>query len=149
MRVLFVCSANTCRSQMLEFMFADYVQKRAGLLDGLNIETTSAGVFAQGESTNSFVLEVLSEHGVPCRKKQAVRADKDVLESADIVFAMNQMQKELVENTVKNANVKSLSSICKKDIFDPYGQGKEAYENLYGIFEKSLKTILDIVVFAR
>ena len=62
MKVLFVCTANTCRSPMLEQMFRQYAFAR-GIKD---IEVDSAGLAPRDDDTlNPYCASVLEDTACP------------------------------------------------------------------------------------
>ena len=67
MKVLFVCSANTCRSPMAEYMFKAFLRAR-GVED---VEADSAGLILSNDRINPLCLSILDEHGVPYFDKQS------------------------------------------------------------------------------
>lgn len=142
MTVTFVCAANTCRSPMLEAMFANYAHARGR--DDINI--LSAGVEAHSEPVNEYTLSVLKKHGVPFKKRNAASLDKATFEKSDIIFTMSDAQRDaLCKAYGEDGKVISLSSVCGEDVFDPYGGGEDDYERVYRIFEGVLDKIAEKV----
>ena len=133
MKVLFVCTANTCRSPMLEQMFRQYAFAR-GIKD---IEVDSAGLAPRDDDTlNPYCASVLERHGVPYYiDRKAKTIDKKAVKSANLVYTMDDEQANAVMQTygVKR-KVKSLSSFCGGGVLDPYGYDEVAYEATYSLF---------------
>lgn len=133
MKVLFVCTANTCRSPMLEQMFRQYAFAR-GIKD---IEVDSAGLAPRDDDTlNPYCASVLERHGVPYYiDRKAKTIDKKAVKSANLVYTMDDEQANAVMQTygVKR-KVKSLSSFCGGGVLDPYGYDEWAYEATYSLF---------------
>lgn len=133
MKVLFVCTANTCRSPMLEQMFRQYAFAR-GTKD---IEVDSAGLAPRDDDTlNPHCASVLERHGVPYYiDRKAKTLDKKAVKSANLVYTMDDEQANAVMQTygVKR-KVKSLSSFCGGGVLDPYGYDEGAYEATYSLF---------------
>ena len=61
MKVLFVCSANTCRSPMLEYIFKAYLKSKGND----SVEVDSAGLILSNDRINPLCLATLDKHGVP------------------------------------------------------------------------------------
>ncbi len=138
MRVLFVCSANTCRSPMAEYMFKAFLRAR-GVED---VEVDSAGLILSNDRINPLCLSTLDEHGVPYFDKQSQFCTKQLYKKADFVFVMTEYhEKVLVQNYGKKRNLFVLSDLLGQDVPDPYGQGVEAYENVYKILWNGLDII--------
>ena len=142
MTVTFVCAANTCRSPMLEAMFAQYAHAHARD----DIDIVSVGIDAHGEPVSEKTLSVLEKHGVPFKKRNAASLDKDTFEKSDIIFAMSDAQRDAVFKAYGDSKkVVSLASICGEDVFDPYGGDEDDYERVYCIFEGVLDKIAEKV----
>mgnify|MGYP002520822845 FL=1 len=144
MRVLFVCTANTCRSPMLEQMFRQYAFAR-GIKD---IEIDSAGLASrEGDTLNPYCSSVLERHGVPYFiARQAKLLDKKAVKGANLIYTMDDEQAEIVRETygVKR-KVKSLSTLCGGGVLDPYGYDEGAYEDTYSLFLSILPTLFSEV----
>lgn len=77
-RILFVCTGNSCRSQMAEGW--------ARRLGGSRIEAASAGVRAEGQ--NPVALAVMDEAGVDISGQQSTQLDASMLEWATLVVTL-------------------------------------------------------------
>ena len=138
MKVLFVCSANTCRSPMLEYIFKAYLKSKGND----SVEVDSAGLILSNDRINPLCLATLDEHGVPYFDRQSQFCTKQLYKKADFVFVMTEYhEKVLVHNYGKKRNLFVLSDLLGQDVPDPYGQGVEAYENVYKILWNGLDTI--------
>jgi protein-tyrosine-phosphatase len=96
MRILFVCTGNTCRSPMAEKLAA----KMLDHLDlGEKIQVMSAGLAAlPGEPSSSGACTALSRDKIDLSDHRAKQLTKEMVEDADLVFTMTASQKRhLVE----------------------------------------------------
>lgn len=142
MKVLFVCTANTCRSPMLEYMFKAYLR----LKEVCDVEVDSAGLLLSTDTLNPMCLKTLDAHGVPYFDKRAKFCEKSLCKKADFVFTMSAQQAEILRDVYgKKKGLFSLDDVLGAEIEDPYGKGREAYENTYRIFWQGLDKIFDIV----
>lgn len=87
MKLLFVCTGNTCRSPMAEGfarqMFGDLLQ------------VSSAGIDAwDGSEASSHALEVLREHDIDFSNHRSKRVTAERLEEADWIIPMTLAQQE-------------------------------------------------------
>ena len=78
MHILFVCTGNSCRSQMAE----GWTRALAG--DGTSVE--SAGIEAHGK--NPRAIAVMKEAGVDISNQESTRLTDDMLERADLVVTV-------------------------------------------------------------
>lgn len=83
-KVLFVCTANVCRSPMAEAVFDALAGER-----GLNLRAESAGVRAlKGEPMVPNASAALEEIGVHAEGHRARQVSKEMLEEAAVVLTM-------------------------------------------------------------
>lgn len=122
--VLFVCTANVCRSPMAEALF-DTLASEADL----PWKASSAGVTALvGETIAPRAEAVLEELGVSAEGHRARQVDEAMLEEADLVLAMTpQHAAKLVRVSASaSATVHTLPGYAQgapaiEGIPDPYG----------------------------
>ena len=77
-RVLFLCTGNSCRSQMAEGF--------ARALGGDRIEAQSAGIEAHGQ--NPRAAAAMAEAGIDISGQESTRLDDDMLERVDLVVTV-------------------------------------------------------------
>lgn len=85
LRVMFLCTANSCRSQMAEG-FAKFYGN--GLL-----EVHSAGLFAS--MVHPMAIAVMRELGIDISNQQSKEIDKDLLRKMDVVITLCDNAEEL------------------------------------------------------
>ena len=78
LRVLFLCTGNSCRSQMAEGW--------ANFLGGAEIEARSAGIEAHGK--NSRAIAVMHEAGVDISHQESTKLTPDMLDWADVLVTV-------------------------------------------------------------
>ena len=78
MNILFLCTGNSCRSQMAEGW------TRALADDGMVVQ--SAGIEAHGR--NPRAIAVMKEAGIDISQQASTRVDDDMLKSADLVVTV-------------------------------------------------------------
>lgn len=124
MKVLFVCTGNTCRSPMAAALLGDFF-KRANV----DAETSSAGVCAEDGETNPLAIAALKKAGLDVAPSKARQVDEAIIRGADIVIAMTSAQAAALKKLCAAGNIFSIRDIAGVDVPDPYGGGEQAYDS--------------------
>ncbi|MDG4658497.1 low molecular weight protein arginine phosphatase [Ectobacillus antri] len=125
MRVLFVCTGNTCRSPMAEALLRHHGQDV--------FEVKSAGVYAaHGSDASAHAKEALSEKGISI-EHQASQLQEEQLLWADIVLTMTEGHKQTIlhyfpEIKEKVSTLFEAASGTRGDISDPFGGSLRTYQ---------------------
>jgi len=143
MKLLFVCTGNTCRSPMAEYFAKNYIQEN----DLEEFEVNSAGINAvTGEKASSEAIEVMKEKGIDItghKSKMLMEAD---LKESDRVFAMTSSHKEVIEDMYGYEEVYTLKHFVQScedcDILDPYGYDIDKYRETRDEIEYAVKELL-------
>ncbi|ODN68054.1 arsenate reductase ArsC [Methylophaga sp. SB9B] len=77
-RIMFLCTGNSCRSQMAEGW--------ARFLTGDDIEIRSAGIEAHGQ--NAQAIKVMAEVGIDISQQESIRVNGEMLEWADLLVIL-------------------------------------------------------------
>jgi len=130
--ILFVCTANICRSPVAEALFADWV-RRQGLPGEWRV--LSAGTWAQaGAEAATYAREVLAQQGLDLAAHRAQRVEGPLLAAADLVLCMTRSHVEALaaEFPQQAGRVALLSKMvgANYDVADPYGGPKGGYEEM-------------------
>ncbi|UEX90681.1 low molecular weight protein arginine phosphatase [Staphylococcus ratti] len=131
MRIIFVCTGNTCRSPMAESI-------ALALLPHHQIE--SRGLMAHdGDDVSSHTLAVLTAHQYPTPTNAKRFQEEDA--SADLILTMTREHKHVIEQIYKcNGNVFTLKEFLNQDtdIPDPFGGTYDMYLTLFHQLEKDI-----------
>jgi protein-tyrosine-phosphatase len=94
--VLFVCTANMCRSPLAEVLFREMLRRR-GLQPGWRTE--SAGVYASdGQPATEFSRQVAAERGLDLSSHHSKPVDAERLHSADLVLVMEPVHRQVLQD---------------------------------------------------
>lgn len=129
-RVLFVCTANVCRSPMAEAISNALAEERR-----VRWEATSAGVNALvGEGLAPRASAALEEIGVYSYEHRARQVDPIMLREADLVLAMTLNHADILRalSPLASDKVHTLVAFAAgttegEGIPDPYGQSMTAH----------------------
>lgn len=145
MKILFVCTGNTCRSPMAELIMRDIAED-----EGLSVDVDSAGIFAaNGAQISMQAAAELKERGIDAYAKRSKRVTEEMVEGADLVLCMGDGHRRmLVESYPKEADkIKTLAEYVgeSRDVKDPYGGDYDTYrrcaDRIEGLVDKLIKKI--------
>lgn len=125
-KIIFVCTGNTCRSPMAEYIFAEFLRRKRKLS---KFEVSSAGLYAEeGDPMTPNAAEALSRMGIKPKKKHTARQlTPEKAGKADMIVCMTASHKR--ELAVLGDKVYTVSEITGgPDVPDPYGGSLEVYE---------------------
>ena len=127
--VLFVCTANICRSPVAEALYADWLRRRAVPGDW---QVSSAGTWAEdGFPAAQHSRDILAEQGLDLSQHRARRVDADLLAQADLVLCMTSAHREALQaefpQFASRLALFSAMAGVPYDIADPYGGPRSGY----------------------
>jgi protein-tyrosine phosphatase len=127
--IVFVCTANICRSPVAEALFADWLRLQP---DAQAWRVSSAGTWADdGTPASVYSREVLGELGLDITRHRARRVDRAMLAGADLVLCMTRSQREAMQADFPDfaGRILLLSAMAGPayDIADPYGGPRQGY----------------------
>lgn len=145
LRVLFVCTGNTCRSAMAEAIARRIAQERA-LTD---IEFGSAGTAAwEGAPASDGALLVCLERQTDLSSHHARLVTPELLEQYDLVLAMGPHHVERLESLGARGKAHLITTYASRGasdrpIGDPFGGELELYRDTYVELDRELRLVLD------
>jgi protein-tyrosine-phosphatase len=127
--LLFVCTANICRSPLAEGYFRNRLQELE--LDDWSV--SSAGTWAeQVRGASRYSVEVMADRGIQIDSHQARMINETILADADLVLTMESGHAEALraEFPGQAYKVHLLSAMAgpEYNISDPYGGPRTEYE---------------------
>ena len=144
-KVTFVCTGNTCRSVMAEYLFKRML-KDAEIDD---IEVGSAGTAAMPHySIFGELAEVFEENGLEYTDHTPTMINRKILKESDLLLVMTKNHKKYINKWFPGYEEKvylltEFSGAGKDDVKDPIGQGIEAYREAYEEIKENLEKIIE------
>lgn len=140
--ILFVCTANICRSPVAEALFADWLRQQ-GVSGDWHVE--SAGTWAEpGAPASAYSREVLEELGLDLASHRARRVDRAMIEAADLVVCMTRSQREALRAEFPDlaGRLQLLGAMAgpEYDIADPYGGPRQGFVEMVAELQHLIAT---------
>jgi protein-tyrosine-phosphatase len=144
MKILFVCSGNTCRSPLAEVIARRIVANAART----DIEVSSAGTHAwDGSPASDGALLVGMERGLDLSNHRSRKLTKAIVEASDLILVMAPSHVEEVRELVPDAKVYLLSAFTSggegKAVQDPFGGDLTGYRDAADELERELSKLLE------
>jgi len=129
LRVVFVCTGNTCRSPVA----AALLHKR--LINDVDWVVTSAGIRAtDGELAAPYSIQLMAERGIDLSNHRSHAFDFSLIGPSTLVLCMEQAQVDWIKkhHTGRCENIFTLSEMSNRlmDVIDPYGGTLEMYRQM-------------------
>ena len=144
--IVFICTGNTCRSPMAEWISKKYIRE-LHLED--EVKVSSAGVAAWGDAPISQGANraLLRRQVEEASAHRARLIDQAILEEADLVLTMSDSHRRSLIDLYppyhkKIYNLLSYAIGIPGDIADPFGGGDDVYEEAAKQIENACRELL-------
>jgi len=136
--IVFLCTGNTCRSPMAEFILkheleGEYSQR---------IKISSAGIAPPvGEDINPVAKKVLQEIDIYVPRHRAKPLTSAIIQSADLILGMEEIHVMTAKEMGAGSKVLLFGGEKVKRVEDPIGKSIETYRNVRDLIRRVLREI--------
>jgi protein-tyrosine-phosphatase len=151
MKILFVCTGNTCRSPLAEAIARKFAIER-GLID---LEIGSAGTSAwEGAPASDGALLVGIERSIDLSQHRSQQLTRELVASSDYIFAMGPHHLERIEAMGGEGKGHLLTAYASggesdRSVSDPFGGDLDVYRATCDELQVEVRKLLDRLAAER
>jgi L-threonylcarbamoyladenylate synthase len=144
---LFVCTGNSCRSPMAEYLFKKYLAEKivcpVDALEQKGYIIKSAGTMGLvGYPATDNAINACMAKGVDISAHRSSALTRYLIEQSDLIYVMSRAHGQAVVEISPEAAEKCMLLAEDRDIEDPIGQSQSVYDSCADLIEKGVKNII-------
>ncbi|MFT8316105.1 MAG: low molecular weight protein arginine phosphatase [Clostridium sp.] len=141
MKLLFVCTGNTCRSCMAEAIFNELCN-----IDGVTASSAGLSVVPESIISKNSHLLIKQNLNIDFDNRKAVQFTREMLEKFDLILTMTGYMAYMIKNNFEeyNSKVYSLNEYVSisRDVTDPYGGNIDVYRDTFNDLKSSIELLI-------
>ncbi|MDP2173204.1 MAG: Sua5/YciO/YrdC/YwlC family protein [Candidatus Cloacimonadaceae bacterium] len=143
--IMFVCTANICRSPIADKLFNHLVKER-----GMNFRGDSCGLIQGGSMISINSMQLLMERGIlDAQSHVSKKITSDLISAGRWVLTMEERQRDILRDWEPNSahKIMTLNEIVGEsgDIKDPYGSELDNYRGTFDLIEDRILRLIDLL----
>ena len=150
--ILFVCTANICRSPMAEGVFRKILHDR-GAAEGFELDSASTHEFKTGEPPAPAAVEMAAKRGYDIARCVSRRIRGEDYDHFDMILAMDRSNVSSLRAIAPTRSKQKIELLTEysdafhgKDIADPFGRAAKDYEVALDMIEDACKGLAAVLV---
>lgn len=144
LRILFVCTGNSCRSPMADLYF-NHLCRQAGRAD---LDACSAGIFAwDGSPISRQAAAVMEKFGVDCAGFRATRFTPELARECDLLVGMTASHRAAMAE-IAPSEAGKIRLLIEDGVPDPFGGSVEHYLSVFELMKPALEELFRLTTEA-